>query len=209
MSRIVGNWPALQLQARINSRGFHRPMKRDVYYMPIALLIHKVGEIGKPGKMDVYSAEHQGGTMPDFATVSLEEAQVNTTSGRQRKFINEYTRYIRLLSQGQAGKLSPLENENPATIRRRLDSVAKATGAKLIIRRSGEDVYFWSESTTEEQPKRSYSRRSRSGSPGGLLPPDQRFSEPEELNQGEIAESPALGQTEQVVSDAMRRVDPE
>jgi hypothetical protein len=50
--------------------------------------------IGKPGKMEVYSAEHQEGTMPDFATVSLEEAQVNTTSGRQRKFINEYTRYM-------------------------------------------------------------------------------------------------------------------
>jgi hypothetical protein len=43
-----------------------------------------------------------------------------------------------------------LENENP---RRRLDSAAKTTGAKLIIRRSGQDVYFWREDRGDEEPR--------------------------------------------------------
>jgi hypothetical protein len=36
-----------QLQARLNLRGFHRLMKKEVYYIPIALLLHRVGERGK------------------------------------------------------------------------------------------------------------------------------------------------------------------
>jgi hypothetical protein len=99
------------------------------------------------------SREFEGGTMPEFETVSLEEARVNTTSGRRRQFITEYTRYIRLITRGQAGRLSHLENENPATIRRRLDSAAKTTGMRLIIKRSGQDVYFWREDGVEEEPR--------------------------------------------------------
>jgi hypothetical protein len=37
----------------------------------------------------------------------------------------------------------------------------------------------------------------------------QPFIKPEEADQAETEEPPELGQTEQVVSDAMRRVDPE
>jgi hypothetical protein len=39
--------------------------------------------------------------------------------------------------------------------------------------------------------------------------PEQSFIVPEAVDQAETEESVELGQTEQVVSDAMRRVDPE
>jgi hypothetical protein len=148
--------------------------------------------------------------MPEFAIVSEKEAKIRTMPGRQGKFINEYADYIQQLPQGQAGKLRPAENENPATLRRRLVAAGRALDTQLVIKRSGTDVYFWKEGQTEEQPKRRYTRQIRRGSPGSLLPPDMLISEPEPGEQGVPAEeSPELGQTEPVVSDAMRRVDPE
>jgi hypothetical protein len=50
----------------------------------------------------------------------LREAQASTIPGHQGRFIQEYIRYIRQISQGQAGKLHLVEHENPVTIRRRL-----------------------------------------------------------------------------------------
>jgi hypothetical protein len=49
---------------------------------------------------------HGGATMPDFTTVSVEEAQMRTIAGRQGQFIKEYAEYIQQLPKGQAGKLS-------------------------------------------------------------------------------------------------------
>jgi hypothetical protein len=118
--------------------------------------------------------------MPEFEIVSLHEAQFRTIPERQGKFLNEYADYIHQLSSGQAGKLSPMERENPATIRRRLQAAATALGTKLIIKRSGEDVYFWSEDREDEQPKskRRYTRRNRRGRADDYFPP-QPFIEPE------------------------------
>jgi hypothetical protein len=110
--------------------------------------------------------------MPDFAIISVKEAQLRTMPGRQGKFMNEYASYIQQLPKGQAGKLRPVENENPATIRQRPTQAAEALDAKLVIKRSGEDVYFWREGTEEEQfrSKRRYTRRTGRGSPDSLLP---------------------------------------
>jgi hypothetical protein len=117
-----------------------------------------------------------GERMPEFTTVSVQEAQLRTIPGRQGTFINEYADYIQEVVSGEAGKLHAGENENPLTIRRRLISAAKALGINIIIKRSGNELYFWREDTEAEQPrrKRRYTRR-----------------------------------TDQVVEDAMRRVDPE
>jgi hypothetical protein len=52
-----------------------------------------------------------------------------------------------------------LENEKPATIKRRLAVAAQALAIPLTIKRSGADVYFWTESATEEQPRRRQGRR--------------------------------------------------
>src|SRR5918999_3293426 len=102
-----------------------------------------------------------GATMPEFTTVSVQEAQMRTIPGRQGSFMNEYANYIQKLPKGQAGRLRIGESENPLTIRRRIASAAEALGINLTIKRSGQDVYFWREATAEEQPrrKRSYTRR--------------------------------------------------
>src|SRR5918992_5581642 len=101
--------------------------------------------------------------MPEFTTVSVTEAQLRTTPGRQGKFINEYADYIQQVPQGQAGKLRIGEDEKHTAVRRRLASAAQAMNIPLIIKRSGNDLYFWRENGEEAQPrtKRSYTRRGR------------------------------------------------
>jgi hypothetical protein len=153
-----------------------------------------------------------GATMPEFTTLSVQEAQLRTIPGRQGKFINEYADYIQQLPQGQAGKLSIGEDEKHTAIRRRLATTAKAMNITLIIKRSGNDLYFWREEREAEQPRRGRRRRGR---PGDNFPP-QPFGAAEEVstpteNGYEVTgeDSPELGQTEPVVSDTMRRVDPE
>jgi hypothetical protein len=148
--------------------------------------------------------------MPEFTTVSVHEAQMRTVPGRQGTFMNEYADYIQQVPKGQAGRLTIGEEEKHTTIRRRLSVAAKALHVPLIIKRSGTDVYFWREDGGGEQPrtKRSYTRRRRGDAE--TIPSDQPVDELGMVEQGIPAEdSPELGQTEQVVEDAMRRVDPE
>jgi hypothetical protein len=127
---------------------------------------------------------HGGATMPEFTTVSVQEAQIRTIPGRQGLFINEYADYIQEVRSGQAGKIHAVGDENPLTIRRRLVSAAKALGIHIIIKRSGNDLYFWREDEREERPRttRRYTRR---GSPGNLLPQTTGFSTPEMGEQDE------------------------
>jgi hypothetical protein len=101
--------------------------------------------------------------MPEFTTVSVQEAQLRTIPGRQGSFLNQYIDYIQQLPSGQAGKLHVLEGENPLTIRRRLVTAAKAMNIPLTIKRSGNELYFWREDGREEQvrSKRRYTRRTR------------------------------------------------
>jgi hypothetical protein len=71
-----------------------------------------------------------GRTMPEFTTVSVQEAQLRTIPGRQGSYMNEYVDYIQQLPTGQAGKLHVLEHENPLTIRRRLVAAGRALDTK-------------------------------------------------------------------------------
>jgi hypothetical protein len=116
--------------------------------------------------------------MPDFAIISLQEAQLRTLSGRQAQYINEYARYLQQLGEGQAGKLHVYEDEKPATIRRRLTVTAQMLGISLTIKRSGEDIYFWSEPLQEGQPKSRRGRRRRSQSQEESPTHDQSLIEP-------------------------------
>jgi hypothetical protein len=72
--------------------------------------------------------------MPEFATVSVQEAQMRTIPGRQGRYLNEYVDYIQQVSSGQAGKLHASESEKPLTIRRRLVVAAQAMHIPLIIK---------------------------------------------------------------------------
>jgi hypothetical protein len=144
--------------------------------------------------------------MPEFEIVSMKEAKLRATSSRQGKYLNEYVDYIQQLPTGQAGKLQPEGNEKPATLRRRLVIAAQVLGINLVIRRSGENIYFWSEERGDEQPrtKRSYTRRNRRGRAGDYFPP-QPFIEPELGEHGVPTEEPPdLGQ---LASEAERRVE--
>jgi hypothetical protein len=123
---------------------------------------------------------HGGPTMPEFTTVSVQEAQLRTIPGRQGQFINQYAEYIQQLPHGQAGKLSLGEDEKHTAIRRRLATTAKAMHINLIIKRSGNDLYFWREDGGAEQPTPRRGRRPRTGRPGSLIPPDMLIPEPAE-----------------------------
>ncbi len=79
--------------------------------------------------------------MPEFTTVSVQEAKVQTTSGRQGQYLHEYIDYITKLPKGQAGRLRIGAEEKHNTIKRRLDIAAQTLGISLIIKRSGNDVY--------------------------------------------------------------------
>src|ERR671915_291123 len=115
--------------------------------------------------------------MPEFTTVSVQEAQLWTIPGRQGRFINEYADYIQQLPQGQAGKLTIGGDEKHSTVRRRLASAAKAMNITLIIKRSGNDLYFWRQDGGAEQPrsKRRYTRRAMPDEES--TPMDQAFVE--------------------------------
>ena len=121
--------------------------------------------------------------MPEFTTVPVQEAQIRTIPGRQGKFINEYADYIQQLPQGQAGRLTIGAGEKQTTIRRRLSVAAKALHIPLLIKRSGNDLYFWREGTEEEQPrsKRRYTRRATPDEES--TPTDQASVEVEEGEQ--------------------------
>jgi hypothetical protein len=111
--------------------------------------------------------------MPEFTTVSVTEAQLWTIPGRQGSFMNEYVDYIQQVPQGQAGKLRIGEEEKHPTVRRRLIVAATAMNIPLIIKRSGNDLYFWREEGRGKQPKQRcrYTRRGRVGA----IIPDSRL----------------------------------
>jgi hypothetical protein len=121
----------------------------------------------------------EGGTMPEFTTISVQEARTRTIPGRQGKFINEYADYIQHVPSGQAGKLTIGDEEKHPTVRRRLAVAAKAMNIPLTIKRSGNVLYFWHQNGGEEQPsrKRRYTRRARITAE--TTPMDQSFVEVE------------------------------
>jgi hypothetical protein len=140
--------------------------------------------------------------MPEFTTVSVTEAQMRTVPGRQGTFMNEYADYIQQLPQGQAGRLTIGEGEKHTTIRRRLSVAAKALHIPLLIKRSGNDLYFWLQDGEAEQlrTKHRYTRRNRRQEETA----EQYFSKTGELEHEVPAEeSPELGR---LASEAERRV---
>jgi hypothetical protein len=129
--------------------------------------------------------------MPDFAIVSLQDAKLKTLSGRQRTYINEYAGYIQQLSPGEAGMLHVEGDEKLTTITRRLTVTAQMLGITLTIKRSGEDIYFWTEGEAEVQPKPRRSRRTRKAE---TATSDQPFVEARGGEQEETGDSSQLGQ---------------
>ena len=95
--------------------------------------------------------------MPTFELVSVEEATIKTTTSKRAEIINEYLGYLDQLTEGQAGKLHLSEGETAIAVRRRLGAAAKLAGKELVIKRAGDEVYFW----VGEKPRRRHGRRGR------------------------------------------------
>ena len=81
--------------------------------------------------------------MPTFELVTVEEVAMKTTPGKRAKILEEYLGYVEQLKSGQAGKLQPSEGETTTAVRRRIGAAAKLVGKDLVIKRVGDDVYFW------------------------------------------------------------------
>ena len=82
--------------------------------------------------------------MPIFETIPKQEAIRRTATKRRDDLVKEYTRFL-AISPEQAGLLRASEGETTAAVRRRLGSAARANNRKLVIKRVGDDIYFWSE----------------------------------------------------------------
>ena len=92
--------------------------------------------------------------MPTFELVPLEQASSRPGAGKRAAITREYLAYIEQLKTGEAGTLRPSEGESAAAIRRRLGAAAKTAGKELVIRRSGDVVYFWAARRRRGRPRR-------------------------------------------------------
>ena len=70
---------------------------------------------------------------------------MSTPTKKTAQITKEYLGYIEQLTEGQAGRLQPGEDESMATVRRRLGIAAKLSGKDITIKRQGNEVYFWLE----------------------------------------------------------------
>ncbi|MCH8744736.1 MAG: hypothetical protein IIB31_03695 [Chloroflexi bacterium] len=92
--------------------------------------------------------------MPEFEVVPLDEARLKTANGRQGQIVKQYSRYIEQLADGQAGHLNMGEGEKVTTIRRRLITTARLMGKELVVKRSGDELYFWVKASEEGKKRR-------------------------------------------------------
>ena len=95
--------------------------------------------------------------MPTFEIISLQEAMLQSSlTGKRGAITHEYLNYIERLEPGKAGKLTIGEGETSAALKRRLGAVAKLVGKTLVVKRVGDDIYFWQEET---KPRRGRPRK--------------------------------------------------
>ena len=92
--------------------------------------------------------------MPQFETLPLEEAMLRSATGRRAEITKEYLSYIEQLQEAQAGKLTVIEGETYPTLRRRLGTAAKLAAKDIVVRRAGDDLYFWAQPQERPRPRR-------------------------------------------------------
>ena len=92
--------------------------------------------------------------MPKFELVPLQDAVAKTATGKRAQITQEYLGYLNQVDGGQAGKLRASQEESAIAIRRRLGAAAKLAGKDLIIKRSGDDVFFWVQARRRGRPRK-------------------------------------------------------
>ncbi len=81
--------------------------------------------------------------MPSLEVMSQAEAELKSATGKRAKLTREYLGYIEQLGPGEAGRLQVSEGETSSAVRRRLGTAAKLSGKDIVIKRTGDDIYFW------------------------------------------------------------------
>ena len=81
--------------------------------------------------------------MPIFELVPQQEAEMKSATGPRSKIMREYLGYVEQVGPGKAGKLQPSEGETVGAVRRRIGAAARRAGKDLVIKRVGDEVYFW------------------------------------------------------------------
>ncbi len=81
--------------------------------------------------------------MPGFRRVPREEVKGRPAVSPALRRLKQYQGYIKRVSSGSTGRLTPSKGETPAAVRRRLGAAAKALGVQLTIKRVGDQVFFW------------------------------------------------------------------
>ena len=85
--------------------------------------------------------------MPEFTTISIEEARRITGGSRRQQELAAYIESVNDLALGTAGKVTPSEGETLSLVRRRLGDAVRASGRDLEIRRTDDAVYYWASGT--------------------------------------------------------------
>ena len=81
--------------------------------------------------------------MPRFRRVSRGEATQRPAVSPALLLLKQYQGYIKKVTPGVTGSLTPDEGETTAALRRRLGAAAKALGVQLTVKRVGDQLYFW------------------------------------------------------------------
>ena len=81
--------------------------------------------------------------MPGFRRVAREEVRGRPAVSPSLLLLKQYQAYIKKVSPGLTGRLTPSKGETPAAVRRRLGAAAGALGVKLTVKRVGDRVFFW------------------------------------------------------------------
>ncbi len=92
--------------------------------------------------------------MPRFETVPINNALVKTASRQRAEDLKEYLGYIEQLKGGEAGRLQASGDESIRAVRRRLGAAAKLSGKDLVIKRTGDDIYFWIKAARRGRPRK-------------------------------------------------------
>ena len=93
--------------------------------------------------------------MPTFEVVSLQQAKNQSElTGKRGTIILEYLAYIDRVEPGKAGKLSIKDGETSAAIKRRLGTAARHAGKTMVVKRVGDDIFFWPEERRRGRPRK-------------------------------------------------------
>ena len=90
--------------------------------------------------------------MPMFELIPMQEAVVQSSlTGKRGEIMQEYFGYLGQLKPGKAGKLTLVDGDTSAAVKRRLGTAAKLSGKELVVKRVDDDIYFWEAQTQKRR----------------------------------------------------------